>query len=92
MLQQEIEPLKLEGAEYVMLDNGYRVWTKRIGHGPIKILGIEKARFSLREVAKDREASVGLVQKDKLLKDQALESFLITLSCLSVVVAFHGYK
>ncbi len=24
--------------EYVQLDNGYKVWTKRVGHGPIKIL------------------------------------------------------
>jgi proline iminopeptidase len=24
--------------EYVQLDNGYNVWTKRVGHGPIKIL------------------------------------------------------
>lgn len=29
---------KYEGAEFIQLDNGYRVWTKRIGHGPIKIL------------------------------------------------------
>jgi len=38
MQQKEIEPAKLDGAEYVTLDNGYRVWTKKIGHGPIKIL------------------------------------------------------
>ena len=24
--------------QYVKLDNGYQVWTKRVGHGPIKIL------------------------------------------------------
>src|SRR5476651_1538924 len=35
---KEIPPGKLEGAEYVLLDNGYRVYTKRIGNGPIKIL------------------------------------------------------
>lgn len=29
---------KMEGAQFVRLDNGYRVWTKTIGHGPIKIL------------------------------------------------------
>lgn len=38
MLQKEIASTKLEGVEYVTLDNGYRVWTKRVGHGPIKIL------------------------------------------------------
>lgn len=38
MRQQNIAPAKLEGAEFVQLDNGYRVWTKRVGHGPIKIL------------------------------------------------------
>lgn len=37
-LQKEVDPSKLEGAEYVLLDNGYRVWTKRMGHGPTKIL------------------------------------------------------
>lgn len=29
---------KNEGSEFVRLKNGYRVWTKRFGHGPIKIL------------------------------------------------------
>jgi len=24
--------------QYIKLDNGYKVWTKRVGHGPIKIL------------------------------------------------------
>ena len=38
MMQKNIPPSKLEGAEFVHLDNGFRVWTKRIGHGPIKIL------------------------------------------------------
>lgn len=32
------ESMKLEAAEYIQLDNGYRVWTKRMGDGPIKIL------------------------------------------------------
>ncbi|MBS0655514.1 MAG: proline iminopeptidase-family hydrolase [Verrucomicrobia bacterium] len=27
-----------DGVEYIKLDNGYRVWTKRVGHGPIQIL------------------------------------------------------
>lgn len=36
--ERDLKPSKLEGAEYVKLDNGYRVWTKRIGNGPIKIL------------------------------------------------------
>lgn len=29
---------KSTGVEFVELNNGFRVWTKRIGHGPIKIL------------------------------------------------------
>lgn len=32
------DPAKIEGAEYIRLKNGYRVWTKRVGNGPIKIL------------------------------------------------------
>lgn len=28
----------INGVEYVQLDNGYKVWTQRIGDGPIKIL------------------------------------------------------
>lgn len=35
---KNISPEKLEGAEFVQLDNGFHVWTKRIGHGPIQIL------------------------------------------------------
>jgi proline iminopeptidase len=27
-----------EDIKYIQLDNGYKVWTKRVGHGPIKIL------------------------------------------------------
>lgn len=38
MKYNDISPSKLEDAEFVQLDNGFRVWTKRIGHGPIKIL------------------------------------------------------
>ena len=38
MKQNDIASSKLEGAEFVQLDNGYRVWTKRVGNGPIKIL------------------------------------------------------
>ena len=34
----DIKAAKMDGAEFIQLDNGYRVWTKRIGHGPIKIL------------------------------------------------------
>lgn len=37
-VMKSIEETKREGAQYILLDNGYRVWTKRIGHGPIKIL------------------------------------------------------
>jgi proline iminopeptidase len=36
--QNAISSYKLEGAEFVLLDNGFRVWTKRMGNGPIKIL------------------------------------------------------
>ena len=38
MTQNEIKSLKNEGAQFIQLDNGFRVWTKRIGEGPIKIL------------------------------------------------------
>lgn len=38
MKQSSISPSKLEGAEFIQLDNGFRVWTKRVGEGPIKIL------------------------------------------------------
>lgn len=38
MIQNNFPTSKLEGAQYVQLDNGFRVWTKRIGNGPIKIL------------------------------------------------------
>lgn len=34
------DPAKIEGAEYVKLKNGYRVWTKRVGNGPVKILAL----------------------------------------------------
>ena len=34
----DLKALKRDGAEFIKLDNGYRVWTKRIGNGPIKIL------------------------------------------------------
>jgi proline iminopeptidase len=37
-IMKELSKEKLEGAEYVQLSNGYRVWTKRVGSGPIKIL------------------------------------------------------
>ncbi len=30
--------LMAENIQYVELDNGYKVWTKRVGHGPIKVL------------------------------------------------------
>jgi proline iminopeptidase len=36
--ERDLRTAKLEGAEFVQLDNGFRVWTKRIGTGPIKIL------------------------------------------------------
>lgn len=35
---QDLRKEKLAGATFITLDNGYRVWTKRVGHGPIKIL------------------------------------------------------
>lgn len=35
---KKLDPSKIKGAKYIQLDNGYRVWTKRIGTGPIKIL------------------------------------------------------
>lgn len=38
MKQNKSISSKNEGAEFVQLDNGFRVWTKRIGDGPIKIL------------------------------------------------------
>ncbi len=38
MKQNEIKSSKIENAEFVQLNNGFRVWTKRIGKGPIKIL------------------------------------------------------
>lgn len=36
--ERDLKNEKLKEAEFVELDNGYRVWTKRIGSGPIKIL------------------------------------------------------
>ncbi len=36
--QSELEPSKLDGAAFIPVHHGYRVWTKRIGSGPIKIL------------------------------------------------------
>src|SRR5690349_11744040 len=38
MKQNELSSSKLEGAEFVQLNNGFHVWTKRIGQGPITIL------------------------------------------------------
>ena len=38
MKQMDLKSLKNAGAEFVQLDNGFRVWTKRVGDGPIKIL------------------------------------------------------
>lgn len=35
---KELDPRKMEGATFVKLDNGYRVWTKSVGSGPIVIL------------------------------------------------------
>ena len=36
--EKDLKASKMEGAEFIRLDNGYRVWTKRVGEGPIKIL------------------------------------------------------
>lgn len=36
--ETDLKAAKFEGAEFVLLDNGYKVWTKRVGWGPIKIL------------------------------------------------------
>lgn len=36
--EKDLKASKFDGAEFVRLDNGYRVWTKRVGSGPIKIL------------------------------------------------------
>lgn len=38
MRQDNFESLKNDDVEFIQLDNGFRVWTKRIGEGPIKIL------------------------------------------------------
>ncbi len=38
VIEKTWDKTKLEGAEYVTLTNGYKVWTKRVGEGPIKIL------------------------------------------------------
>ena len=38
MEQNNLKSSKNEGAEFIQLDNGFRVWTKRMGEGPIKIL------------------------------------------------------
>lgn len=38
MIHHNLSSNKFEGAEFVQLDNGFRVWTKRVGNGPIKIL------------------------------------------------------
>lgn len=35
---KECKAAKLNGAEFVHLHNGYKIWTKRFGTGPIKIL------------------------------------------------------
>ena len=36
--EKQLSPAKLEGAQFVQLKNGYRVWTKRVGQGPIQLL------------------------------------------------------
>lgn len=36
--EQDLQVTQEKGVEFIQLDNGYRVWTKRIGEGPIKIL------------------------------------------------------
>lgn len=36
--ERDLKKKKLQGATFITLDNGYRVWTKRFGHGPIQIL------------------------------------------------------
>lgn len=36
--EEDLKTLKMKDAEFIQLDNGYRVWTKRVGNGPIKIL------------------------------------------------------
>lgn len=36
--EEYLKAAKLNGAEFVHLDNGFKVWTKRVGTGPIKIL------------------------------------------------------
>ena len=36
--EEDLKAAKLNGAEFVHLDNGFKVWTKRVGNGPIKIL------------------------------------------------------
>lgn len=36
--EEDLKVAKLNGAEFVHLDNGFKVWTKRVGNGPVKIL------------------------------------------------------
>ena len=38
MEEENLKASKMEGAEFIQLDNGFRVWTKRVGEGPIKVL------------------------------------------------------
>ncbi len=37
-MRKDLVAEKMEDAEFIQLKNGYRVWTKRIGNGPTKIL------------------------------------------------------
>lgn len=36
--EETMKPVKVGGIQLIKLDNGFQVWTKRVGEGPIKIL------------------------------------------------------
>lgn len=38
MREEDLQLSKMDSAEFIQLDNGFRVWTKRVGEGPIKVL------------------------------------------------------
>ena len=87
VVAQDVREAKLDGAQFVQLSNGYKVWTKRVGHGPIKILtlhggpGCSHEYFECLEAffSKDKYQIIYYDQLGSYYSDQPEDSSLWTL-------------
>lgn len=68
--ERDLRTEKLLGATFITLDNGYRVWTKRVGHGPIKILTLHGGPGCTHEYFECFEAFFPKDQYEVIFYDQ----------------------